>query len=60
MFVGQVTQARELYLRYRGTKSVKDAKSWEALVLEDFAEFRQAGLSDPLMDEIEKTFSAGG
>jgi hypothetical protein len=26
-------------------------------VLEDFAEFRKAGLTHPLMDEIEKTFT---
>jgi len=29
-------------------------------VLDDFAEMRKAGLSHPLMNEIEKQFAAGG
>jgi hypothetical protein len=29
-------------------------------VLEDFAALRKAGLTRPLMDEIEKEFAAGG
>jgi len=33
-------------------------KSWEAVVLEDFAELRKAGLTNPLMDEIAQAFSA--
>jgi hypothetical protein len=35
-------------------------KPWEATVLEDFAELRKAGLTDPLMDEIESKFATGG
>jgi len=35
-------------------------KPWEALVIEDFAEMQKAGLSHPLMDEIEKRFETGG
>jgi hypothetical protein len=31
-------------------------KSWEAVILEDFAELQKAGLTDPLMQEIEKAF----
>ena len=31
---------------------------WETVILEDFAELRKAGLSDPLMDTIEKLFKA--
>jgi hypothetical protein len=39
---------------------VQGAKSWTALVLEDFAELRKARLTHPLMDEIERRFAAGG
>jgi hypothetical protein len=39
---------------------VKEDKSWDTVVLEDFAELRKAGLTHPLMDEIEKRFTAGG
>jgi tetratricopeptide (TPR) repeat protein len=60
MFLGRVDEARTLYLKYRGTKNVVGDKSWETATLDDFAELRKAGLSHPLMEEIEKTFSAGG
>ena len=60
MFLGRLDEARALYLRYRGAQKVQGDKSWEAVVLEDFAELRKAGLVHPLMDEIEKTFAAGG
>ena len=59
MFLGRTAEARELYRKYRGTQLQKD-KSWETAVLEDFAAFRKAQLSNPLMDEIEKEFSSQG
>jgi hypothetical protein len=31
--------------------------TWEQQVLLDFADLRKAGLTNPLMDEIEKTFA---
>jgi tetratricopeptide (TPR) repeat protein len=51
MFLGRLDDARALYLRYRGEKKVLGDKSWEAGVLEDFAELRKAGLTHPLMDD---------
>jgi hypothetical protein len=39
---------------------VQDEKSWETVVLEDYAALRKAGLTNPLMDEIEKQFSTAG
>lgn len=60
MFIGRVDEARALYLRHRGTPDVQDGKSWDAVVLADLAELRQAGLVHPLMDEIEKTFAPTG
>jgi tetratricopeptide (TPR) repeat protein len=59
MFLGRVDEARAVYLRYRG-ENVQNGKAWETVVLEDFAELRKAGLTHPLMDEIEKRFAAGG
>ena len=47
-------------LFYRGTKNVQGDKGWETVTLEDFAELRKAGLSHPLMDEIESTFNTNG
>jgi tetratricopeptide (TPR) repeat protein len=60
MFLDRVDEARVLYLKYRGAKNVQDDKSWEAVILDDFAELRKAGLTNPLMDQIEKAFAAGG
>jgi hypothetical protein len=60
MLLGRTDEARALYLRYHGEQKVADDKSWDTLILDDFAELRKAGLTSPLMDEIEKRFAAGG
>jgi tetratricopeptide (TPR) repeat protein len=60
MFLGRVQNARSLYLKYRGEKDVQNGNSWETVILNDFKEMRQAGLTHPLMDEIERRFRAGG
>jgi tetratricopeptide (TPR) repeat protein len=60
MFLGRVDEARAIYLQYRGAKVVQSNKAWEVVTLEDFAELRKAGLTHPLMDEIEKQFAARG
>jgi hypothetical protein len=57
MFLDRVDEARALYLKYRGQQKVVGDKSWETVILGDFAEFRKAGLTHPLMDEIEKQFA---
>jgi tetratricopeptide (TPR) repeat protein len=60
MLLGRTEEARAVYLAHRGKPKVQGDKSWEAVVLEDFAALRKAGLTRPLMDEIEKEFAAGG
>jgi hypothetical protein len=60
MFLGRVEEARAIYLSHRGAKNVVDEKSWEAVVMDDFAELREAKLKHSLMDEIEKRFTAPG
>jgi tetratricopeptide (TPR) repeat protein len=60
MFLDRVDEARALYLHYRGTPKVVGDKSWETVVLDDFADLRKAGLTHPLMDEIEQQFSGKG
>jgi hypothetical protein len=59
MFLDRVDEARALCLKYRGQQNVVGDKSWESVLLEDFAELRKARLIHPLMDEIEKLFSGG-
>jgi tetratricopeptide (TPR) repeat protein len=59
MFLGRLDEARTLYLKYRGqTLAEQNGNSWEAAILEDFAQLRKAGLTNPLMDEIEKQFAS--
>jgi WD40 repeat protein/tetratricopeptide (TPR) repeat protein len=60
MFLDRTEEARMVYLAHRGTPKVSGDKTWEATVLDDFAALRKAGLTRPLLDEIEKTFAAGG
>ncbi len=59
MFLGRREEARALYLRYKGKPTtIGRGKLWEIVVAEDFAEFRKAGLTHPMMAEIEKQLSA--
>jgi tetratricopeptide (TPR) repeat protein len=58
MFLRRTDEARALYLKYRGVPDVQGGKSWEPVVLEDFTELRKAGLSNPLMTEVESSFAA--
>ena len=60
MFLGRVDEARSIYLKYRGEKNLQSGKSWETVVLEDFAELGKAGLAHPLMSEVEARFAARG
>ena len=59
MFLNHIDEARALYLKYRG-RTLQDGKRWEAVILEDFADLRKAGLTNPLMDEIQKLFASAG
>ena len=60
MFLGRIDEARALYLKYRGKQDVQPGKSWEIVILEDFAELQKAGLTSSLMEEIKKEFAAKG
>jgi hypothetical protein len=57
MFLGRLDEARSLYFQYHGVMNVQKGKSWDAVILEDFAELRKVGLTNRLMDDIEKLFS---
>ena len=57
MLLGRAGEARAIYLRHRGVAKAQAGKSWEDLVLDDFAALRKAGFASPVMDEIEETFS---
>jgi TPR repeat protein len=55
LFMEHEEEAKALYLAYEGKPlSGQDAKLWERGIAEDFAEFRKAGLTHPMMADIEK------
>jgi hypothetical protein len=55
IFLERGEDAKALYLAYKGKPmSEQDGKLWERAIAEDFAEFRKAGLTHPMMAEIEK------
>jgi hypothetical protein len=55
MFLDCPDEARALYKQYRVGKAARE-RTWQSVILEDFATMRDAGLSHPLMDEIEQEF----
>jgi len=54
MFLGRGEESKALYLAHKGKPvSEQDARLWEHVIAEDFAEFRKAGLTHPMMAHIE-------
>jgi hypothetical protein len=55
MFMERGEEAKALYLAHKGKPlSKQDNRLWEHVIVEDFAEFRKAGLTHPIMADIEK------
>jgi tetratricopeptide (TPR) repeat protein len=52
LFLGRGDEAKALYLAYKG-KTTSDNQAWEQIIAFDFAEFRKAGRTHPMMAEIE-------
>ena len=55
MFLGRGEDARALYLAHKGKLILEPSgQLWERVTAEDFAELRKAGLTHPMMADIEK------
>ena len=55
MFMGHDEEAKALYVAHKGERmSDKDDRLWECVIGQDFADFRKAGLTRPMMADIEK------
>jgi TPR repeat protein len=55
MFLERGEESKALYLAHRGKPmSEQDARLWESVIAEAFAQFRKAGLTHPMMAETEK------
>ena len=55
MFLGRQKESETLYLAYKGKSiSAQDSRVWERVIADDYVEFRKAGLTHPMMAEIER------
>ena len=52
MFLERGEESKALYLAHKG--ALMSDGFWERVIAEDFAEFRKAGLTHPMMADIEK------
>jgi TPR repeat protein len=60
MFLDRTEEARAIYRSNAGkTLTEDDDIPWNRVIVEDFADLRKAGLTHPLMAEIEQSFTAG-
>lgn len=58
LFLDRGAEAKALYLAHKGKPiTSEDKRTWEEVISEDFAELRKAGLTHPMMAEIEKELS---
>ena len=54
MFLEQGEESKTLYLAHKGKPLGRNGQLWEHVIAEDFAEFRKAGLTHPMMADIER------
>jgi hypothetical protein len=55
MFLGRGEDAKALYLSHKGKPLPgQHGRLWERAIVQDFAAFRKAGLTHPMMADIEK------
>jgi hypothetical protein len=54
MFMERGEEAKALYLAHKGKPVSPDNRLWERVIVEDFGEFRKAGLTHPMMADVEK------
>lgn len=59
MLLDRPDEARSIFLKYADRQNVVDDKSWQTVVLEEFQDLRGAGLTAPLMNEIQAQFGGG-
>jgi predicted Zn-dependent protease len=55
MFLGRDDESEALYLAHKGERmSAEDARLWDRVIAKDFADLRKAGLTHPMMADIEQ------
>jgi uncharacterized protein YecT (DUF1311 family) len=58
MLLGRTAEAKDIYLAHKG--ETLNSKKWERVIAEDFALLRKAGITDPIMTEIEAALGNPG
>jgi len=59
MLKGSIEEARAVYNKHKG-KDTGNQRTWEAVILEDFATLEQANIRHPLMDKIRSSWATKG
>jgi hypothetical protein len=54
MFLERGEESKTLYVAHKGEVFKSDNQLWEQVIAEDFAKFRKAGLTSPMMADVEK------
>ncbi len=54
MFSGRGDEAKALYLAHKGEIDKEYNTVWETRIADEFAEFRKAGLTSPIMADVER------
>jgi hypothetical protein len=55
LFSGRAEESEALYVAHKGERmSERDSRLWERVIAKDFADFCKAGLSRPMMEDIEQ------
>jgi hypothetical protein len=55
MFSGRGDESEAIYLAHKGQRmSDQDSRLWESVIAKDFAELCKAGLTHPMMADIEQ------
>jgi len=58
MFLGRAAEAKAIYLAHKGEPL--QGKTWEKVISEDFGKLRQAGITHPMMAEMEEALGTTG
>jgi hypothetical protein len=57
MFLGRDAEAKAIYLAHTG--ELVQGKTWKNVISEDFTKLREAGITRPMMAEVEKELAPG-
>ena len=60
LFLGQIQEADRIYRGHRGEVDADSKRTWEQVVLKDFADLEKAGLTHPEFARIRELLKTEG